>query len=406
MSRILKVMIVLLAITAMAAPSVFAEDRLSLSGAMRVRGWYTDNTMDADAGYYKDNASSYFDQRFRLGGKLSVAEGVSINFRTDITEATWGSNGTTSGLYGAGRSGSTQQWDRAYIELKKNGMTFRAGQQNFLLGSIATVDAQGTGLYLNTGGAVPVTLMFQRQDNNAGATDANDDIYGIQVSHATDMYSADAFVAYATMSDNPDTEIYVYGVDAAFDFGAFKVKGEVNLFDGEVENTTGDITGTNIYLDGSFAASETVTVGAIFFYGDGEADSSDDTQITMIGNGFNGWDPVGYGSFTTDWNYNRVFDFTGDGAGVIGGEVYTDIKASDALTLTGAFSYLTPEEDDTATTAVDSAYVLTAVADYALMANTGLSAGLEYTSIDYNQPTPADLEDASVTGVVRLQVNF
>ena len=100
MSKFLKIMIVLLTIAAVAAP-VMAEDRLSLNGEMRVRGWYID-----DGG---DSTDSFMDQRLRIGGKLSVAEGVSITFRFDETEATWGNGGSE---FGAGRMPQDgMQWD-------------------------------------------------------------------------------------------------------------------------------------------------------------------------------------------------------------------------------------------------------------------------------------------------------
>jgi len=405
MSRILKVMIVLLAITSMAVPvTVFAEDALSLSGAFRVRGFYKLND-----GFAKDVDTGNFDQRLRIAGKISVAEGVSLHFRTDINEGTWGDTD------GAGRiTSSGYQWDRAYAQLQKNGMTFRAGQQNFLLGQNGSVDHQGTGFYLNTGGAMPITLMYAREDINNDDDDASDDIYGINIGHKTDLYSGDVFVVYNNDSDTAaagtDTEVYLLGAAATFNLDAAKVIAELDYFSGEDDaSPSADITGLQFYADASMALSETATLGALFYYAQG-VDATDqangDTQITAIGNEFNDWDPTGYGPFTTQLGNSRVFDFTGDNAGVVGGSLYTQLKPSDDLTLTGVFSYLMPEEDDKDITDTDEAWRLGVFAMYMIMPNTNIAAGVQYTSIDYNKTMADTVEDDNTIAAMRMQVKF
>ncbi len=69
-----------------------------------------------------DSTKTWADQRLRIAGKIAVAEGVSITFRTDITEKEWGQG---SGDFGqAARSGGNQQWDRAHIDLTKGDWSF------------------------------------------------------------------------------------------------------------------------------------------------------------------------------------------------------------------------------------------------------------------------------------------
>ena len=133
--KLIKALVVMLVVVGMILPAVaVAEDRLSLSGEMRVRGWHTD--YDLDDVDDSDSTQTWADQRLRIAGKLAVAEGVSITFRTDITESNWGSgnaNGsgrttveTSTGGYSDFQS---QHWDRAHIDFVKGDFHVRAGKQ-------------------------------------------------------------------------------------------------------------------------------------------------------------------------------------------------------------------------------------------------------------------------------------
>ena len=161
--KLLKVLVAVLVMAAMAVP-VIAEDRLSLSGEMRVRGWHVDNDWDSKVG---DSTNTWADQRFRLGGKIAIAEGVSITFRTDITEANWGSNNSA---FGAGRGGSTQQWDRAHIDLTKGMVHVRAGQQLTYWSQTGVIDNQTTGISFDLATGIPVSgFVYLNDDNNTAA---------------------------------------------------------------------------------------------------------------------------------------------------------------------------------------------------------------------------------------------
>ncbi len=147
----------------MVVPAIAMEDRLSLSGEMRVRGWHTDFDYDGDD---DDSTNTWADQRLRIAGKIAVAEGVSITFRTDITEANWGSNNST---FGAGRGGSTQQWDRAHIDLTKGMVHVRAGQQLTYWSQTGVLDNQTTGISFDLATGVPVSgFVYLNEDNDAG----------------------------------------------------------------------------------------------------------------------------------------------------------------------------------------------------------------------------------------------
>ena len=149
--KLLKVLVAVLVMAAMAVP-VIAEDRLQLSGEMRVRSFYTDRTLTVTCQWY----DTWANQRLRIAGNIAVAEGVSVTFRTDITEGTnWGDSSSfgdgpgnperTNG-FGHARSGSQQQWDRAHMDLTKGMFHLRAGQQYIGTGGTWAIDTQDSGL--------------------------------------------------------------------------------------------------------------------------------------------------------------------------------------------------------------------------------------------------------------------
>ncbi|MEJ2526376.1 MAG: porin, partial [Desulfuromonadales bacterium] len=153
----LKALVVLLVVAGLVIPAAaMAEDRLSLSGQMRARAFHTDyDTPDGDT-------QTWANQRLRIAGKIAVAEGVSVTFRTDITEGTnWGdSSNFQNGLDGAigpirtngfghARSGAQQQWDRAHLDISKGIFHLRAGQQYIGSGGAFAIDTQDSGLALD-----------------------------------------------------------------------------------------------------------------------------------------------------------------------------------------------------------------------------------------------------------------
>ena len=80
--KLVKALVALLVVAGLVVPAVaVAEDRLSLSGEMRVRGWHDDSTVeDVLRGGTEDyeQTKTYADQRLRIAGKIAVAEGVSV----------------------------------------------------------------------------------------------------------------------------------------------------------------------------------------------------------------------------------------------------------------------------------------------------------------------------------------
>ena len=372
MSKFLKSMIVLLAIVAMATP-VMAEDMLSLGGQMRVRGMYQDTGADA--------TSTFMDQRLRIGGKLSIADGVSITFRTDVSEGTWGADN------GFGRFGSVVAWDRAHLDLANDQFAFRAGTQNFLYGN-ATIDAQETGLTFTVKGAVPVNVFFSLIDTNGAASDAF--LYGAQVAFTG------VKIFFANQKDGAEEDAYVLGATYGATFDAVKISAEFDYFTGDASAAL-DAMGTQLVVNASFAASEAMSVGGAFYYAFG-ADANE-SQYSFFGNGFNAYDPLNYGPLENDnlLVIVRPYDVFGD-AGVMALQVFGDFKASEALGFSASLAYAEPEEDDNTT--ADSAIFLNVGTKYALMANTSLAAQVQY--VDYDQVGAEE----QLSAEVKLSVNF
>lgn len=389
MSRLVKFMIVLLAI-AVATP-VLAEDRLSLGGQMRVRGWHVD-VQEPDT----DNTQTWVDQRLRIGGKFSVAEGVSVTFRFDATEASWGSQPG----FGGGRlvnTDTSMQWDRAHLDLEKGMFHLRAGQQ-FVGFGLTGFDAQDSGLTLMTKGAVPVTL-FMMVDNDGGSRVASDAFYyGANVGHKTDAYAANVFVA--AQKDEAEEEVYVVGMTYAQSFDALKLYTELEYFTGDASATV-DAYGLQAFVDVSAAVAETVTIGGQFFYAMGD---DEDVQYQVLGNEFNGWDPIyalGTGLDNEQIALGRPFTVLGNGAGLYAGRFYANMKATDAITFSGSVFYGVNDEEDVAV--FEDAMAFGVGMNYAFMPNTSLGVQAQWADFS-GEGNNADAE--VISGGVGLFVNF
>ncbi len=391
MSRILKVMIVLLAIAAMVTP-VMAEDRLSLNGQMRVRGFYIDDDTDS--------TQSLVDQRLRTGGKYSIAEGVSVTFRFDVTEATWGS-GTDA--YGLRRSdNSSMQWDRAHLDLDFGSFKLRAGQIWAGAGVTNVVDAESNGIQVIAG---PVKAFVMLTDDQGSTKAADDYLWAVTYGQKIDTVKFD--VVLGGQVGNGGEEVYLVSADVVANLDALTLTGELDYFTGDASSTQ-DAMGTQLYIAADFAATETVTVGGKAFYA--LAADTDEAQYTVLGNNFSDWKPLtailnGNGDIAGErgQKYSRPFSAfeSTNGAGVIGINANAKVKATEALSVAGSVSYLMPEDDDMTTT--DSAIQIVLASSYEMLKNAYLNATVQYTSYDETDNTKSDNQFLAGVG---LFVNF
>jgi len=374
MSRFLKVMIVLLAIAAIAAPAI-AADNLSLSGSMRIRGAYKD-----DGGDY---TSTTVDHRLRVGGKFTATDAISLTFRTDFSEGTWG------GDNGYGRFSTIKDMDRAHLDIDTDSYHFRAGTQYWGVGNMYAIDHQGTGATLTIKGAVPFTMVYTLIDNNGSESDD----YLVAA-----LTSVSGITPYVSMLKASDTEVYLIGASYAADYDGVKVAAELDFFTGDANATT-DAVGTQAMVDVSMAASEAATVGGRIFYA--LAADPDEVQFSSFGNGFGGYDPLNYGPYENEnlQNITRPGDAFGD-AGVMALQVYSTFKASDAVGITASVAYAQPEDDDVSIGG-DDALFLNVGMTYALMQNATIKSQIQY--VDYDED-PND--DANMSVGLGLWVNF
>ena len=268
-------------------------------------------------------------------------------------------------------------------------------------------------------------------DQNGGPQAADSFLFGANIGHKGDNYSANLFGGYqndtgakAADWDNDTFEdsgeaVYMIGIDTTYNLDAFTIKGEFDYFGGDASDNV-DAFGTQFFLDVAMAATEEFTVGGQFYYAAGD---DEDRQYTYLGNDFNGYDPLfdlGTSLSNEQINVNRPFDLATavisavlendpdverlDGAastGTVGARLYVNFKASDKIDLGASAAYMEPEEDKNFKD-FDSATFYSVGATYAFMANTSLQAQVNYIDVDVDN---TNIDSAFYTGV-GLFVNF
>jgi hypothetical protein len=416
--KLFKVLVAALVMVGMAMP-VIAEDRLKLSGEMRVRGWYKDLD-NAD-----NNTSTWADQRLRLGGTIAVAEGVSVTFRTDITESSWGNTGSELSAdgskitgpvqgngYGSGRSGAAQQWDRAHLDLKSGNFHVRAGQQYVGYGLGYTVDTQDNGVaadykWNDAFSSHAFVMVDDNNENTATAyktsnpnNNADAIIYGLKGSYKADTFALDFFHAAEKYGNGDAPYPNLVGIDGTFNLGVVKLMGEFDYFWGDMNDAANrDVIGTQGFLDASMAATDAIRVGLQGYYAQGA--SNDEVQWEYLGNGFNGWDPI----FDVGTNLSneetddlfRPYDFTNDDAGCMAGRLYASFKLNDKTNLGASIAYMEPEKSSATT--INSAVPMTVGVTYEVMSNTSLQAQYAYVDLDDDADNSASYYSLAGVGI-------
>ncbi|MBE0576687.1 MAG: porin [Desulfuromonadales bacterium] len=419
--KLLKVLVAVLVIAAMAVP-VIAEDRLQLSGEMRVRGYLYD-TDYTDFGEEDDDSGAWNDQRLRMLGKIAVAEGVSVVFRFDATESdenssnavAWGGSQTSAYQYSQRRADI--QFDNAYLMVEKNGFTLKAGQQYFGFWGYTgkMMDVIGAGF---TGQYKGLTLMHvKRLDENNGndsfaqPNDGDVSLTGLKYDFKGEGFTLTPMVSY-NQSDSAvrggDRDLLALGLASSIDLGPVLLKGEFNYFDGE--DNVGDIKGTQLYLDASMAATTTLRVGLMGFYALGD---DEDEQATN--NNFDGavdwtfadWHPESYGHWSVEFvdEFADIYDPLGVNAGVMAAQLYADLQATENTSMKFAAMYFQNEDDEF----IDyDGYTLNAGIAYKLAKNTTLSLHANYIkfNVDEVDGESVDADGDTLQAISGIQVAF
>lgn len=373
----------------------YADDRVSLYGSMRVRGWAEDYTDGTDA--------SWFDQRFRIGTKIKVADDVYVELRVDYGEGQWGDdyNGLITRPRATGNFATTIDIDRGFMNIDKEMWSLRVGQQYMGLGIAQVLDANATGAILRIKLPVAVSLMYAKISENGSFNDdgANDDndMYGINLSYDADAFSADLFAATAD-DGATDNNPMMFGINADAALGMVNLTGELAFAGGD--NGAGiDYVGTQFYLKASANLSDALSLGGEILYALG-TDDAGEAQITGLSNWWSFVPMSANTPFDADWSASPngdPFDPTGSNAGVQGITFYGAYKAMDALSFGAKVGYFQPEEDNN--TATDDITSFNVWASYALASNTKFDVAYLYSDYD-------NLNDDYATLIGRLQVNF
>ncbi len=405
MKKVLLALVVLLF-----AVSVYAESRLDLSGQMRIRGKSFENLSNFNDDDDSDK-ENYFDQRLRIAGKINVAEGITVNFRLDFDEETWG----TQGSHGT----SEIQTDRAYIQIDKDMYRLRAGRQLFALGNYIALDHNGVGFLATLKTPVSITAGYVKVSEGGAKSDEDDlgtedaTAYVLNLGYKMkDIANINAFYGY---QDNGQSDAFdelnksVIGLQADGKLGLIGYNVEYNYYTGENDTHNYDYVGNQFYGDlnvnvGMFKA------GTEVFYAMG-TDKTDEDQITNLAGEYGLWDdfvPMGDFAdsdimdlaFSDGYTNHGVFELD-ENAGSMGIVPYVSVSPMDKLSLMANVGYFEPEEDTV--TELDSVITAVLTADYKLYKNVGLKGQYAYVAPEYDDNTPDDPANAFYG---KLYVNF
>ena len=374
------------------ASSVYADERVELKGEMRVVGFSGDNYENFDDDDRADNYE-FFEQRFRFGMKINIAEGVSANFRADFAEAEWGygfKSGSTARPDDSVSDKNELHIDRTYLKIKKGIFDLRAGQHLISLGNKIAMDYNGTGFQLRIKPKpFRIRLFWAKKDEGGGLDDEagvhqDTNYMGAQVGFKSDAFGAKVF--YALQDDRRRRrEPNVAGLCGDANIGAVKLKAELDIYGGEREESNQDYMGTNFYLDASGTAGP-ATVGAMFFYGKGN-DDPDKRQLNHLTN-FYSWRPVSYAALPGVWDPieeglgNGHFEAFDNDSGVVMLLGYGETKIAGVFTLAAMAGYGKPEEDSV--TDKESMWLVNLGATYDIAQNAALHFGFNYIGLDFD----------------------
>lgn len=410
--------------------SAYADDKVNMSGEFRVRGW------DISNGGYTNNAdSSYFDQRLRVGTKINVADNVSIQLRADWGDGLWGSDYTNGGIVSFDKQYATGAFrprkafqntidvDRAFVDVKQEMWSLRAGQQYMGLGVNQVLDANATGFKFDLNLApVVTTLLYAKITESTGLIDDNDvladsedqDFYALNVNYTCDALVGNVFIA--TLNDNTaaDNSPMMVGIQGAAKLGMVNLTSELAFATGDTNDGQTDYTGTQFFLGGNADVAAGVNLGAELLYALGVDPKDNEIQYSY----FNKWGDTFH---PMDMNTPFAGEFSGvcfvdifdpfediqDSSGVQGITFQGKYSPMDILSVGAKFAYLQPEED-IVISGIDadaSAISCNAWAKYTIATNTELWLTYLYTNIDVSDSVNLDLEAQKVL-VSQLSIKF
>ncbi len=408
----------------------YADDRVNLSGEFRIRGWDISNQ-----NYTNDKDSSYFDQRLRIGTKINVADNVSIQLRADWGEGVWGSDYTGGGLVNdnatvAGSAtrprkafSNTLDIDRAFVDIKQEWWSLRAGQQYMGLGVNQVLDANATGFKFDLNFAPVVTsLLYAKISEDGSLMDDNDvvpdsedqDFYALNVNYTCDAFTGNVFVAGLNDSTDYDNSPIMAGIQGSAKLGAITLLSELDFATGDTNDGQTDYMGTQFFLGGYADVAEGVNLGAELVYALGADPDDNEMQYSYFNKWGDTFHPMDMNTpFAGELNgycFVDVFDpfeAIQDSSGVQGILFQGKYSPMDIVSFGAKFAYLQPEEDIVINTidADASAISCNVWMKYTIASNTELWLTYLYTDIDVDDSLNLQLEAQKVL-VSQLSIKF
>jgi hypothetical protein len=353
-----------------------AEDRLSLSGEYRVRGFYTENTFGYDSDDKSDNLS-YFDQRFRLGGKITASEGVTANFRMDFGESKWGQRDGNGNVPGNGRyeNGTFGEFhiDRLYLRIERDIANFVAGQYDGAYGYVSAYETQAKWLLLRLKpGPLFIDLNYIKADEGAGNSDEKDlgtedaDLFGANVMYNAENFAAGAWLGYGmdktsdaaapATTETFDSDLTGVGLYGSGSFGIVDIKAEFDFFSGEEKDTlapagtpTEDLKGQQFWGYANIKLGDTMAIPVHLLYAKGYANKENESQVVEMAPAFGDFYPYNLSSIWngdySPWGSGEAFDVADTGGGIMGLFAGFDMAVAEEHKIEFQAGYAMPEDE-------------------------------------------------------------
>jgi hypothetical protein len=335
-------LVILLALGLIAAFSttVFAVD-VKFSGEYYAAGMYLDKTT-LHKGYYDTKtekdvlegpSTAFYYQRLRVRTDFAVTPGLTLITRFDAMERAWGASRSDSsdpkkgGARAVDSAGTVAEnenfvFDWAYIEYKAPIGVFNVGYMNY--GSTGTIFGNNSApeariKYSYTIGPItinPAISKIKEGDysslNNAGVTDADNDVYHLEGVYSWKGGRAGLNVNYYNYAGNRThatqpykREYFLFTPYVMAKIGPVALQAEFNYATGEDEyehpatTKDADIESYSGWVDatadfGMFYAGGTIA------YVSGDGDANDD-KVEDVLNGGRDWSPC-----LIMWNYDRT----------------------------------------------------------------------------------------------------
>jgi hypothetical protein len=312
--------------------------------------------------------------------------------------------------------------DRAYIDVTKGILNIKAGQQYMGLGNSIVYDGNNTGIQLTLMTPLAIRYGYSKETEATEYTDVlpseaaitDNEQYGSEdVDHhfldlgwKTDTFSTNLFYVMQ-IDDGPlEDQPWAAGLLGNFNLGPFVINAEIDFFGGDRKTPVGgtvDYKGIQFIGSGEMNISDDLMLGLQLVYSDGTDDANEEKLVRFPGAFFGSTYYSDYGTFQTDLGplgAGDVFDPYNTGAGAMGAGIYGKWTLMEAWTFYGQLLYLTNDTD--VPLGFDSGYVANLSGDWQMLQNTTLSAGVNYSDIDF-----LDREaDAALGAFWRLQIAF